>query len=429
MTSVTATETRPRSQLLRVAAVGSVDDGKSTLIGRLLHDTKQLFDDQLAALAEASRRRGLAGLDLSLVTDGLRAEREQGITIDVAYRYAATPTRKLVIADCPGHVQYTRNMATGASTADAAIVLVDATRGLREQTRRHGTIAARFGVRRWVVAVNKMDLADWAPERFFALAEEVAALADRLGGVETHCVPVSALHGANVVDRAAEAPWWEGPTVLEALEALPVGDAVVAGPGPVGGRLPVQWVLRPATGRRAYAGMVAGGPLRVGDEVVVLPSGARSTIRAIWVHETPVEVAAPRRSVALELADDLDVARGDTVARAEDPPLLASALRAEVCWFADQPVRTGDRFLLRHTTRLTRAVVRSVEGRLDLDDLRLRPAAALEANDLGVLTLEVAAPLAVDPYERVRTTGSFILVDEASQVPVAAGLLHEDLVP
>jgi sulfate adenylyltransferase subunit 1 len=217
--------------------------------------------------------------------------------------------------------------------------------------------------------------------------------------------------------------------VLEALEALPVGDAVVAGPGPVGGRLPVQWVLRPAAGRRAYAGMVVGGPLRVGDEVVVLPSGARSTIRAIWVHETPVEVAAPRRSVALELADDLDVARGDTVARAEDPPLLASALRAEVCWFADQPVRTGDRFLLRHTTRLTRAVVRSVEGRLDLDDLRLRPAAALEANDLGVLTLEVAAPLAVDPYERVRTTGSFILVDEASQVPVAAGLLHEDLVP
>jgi sulfate adenylyltransferase subunit 1 len=429
MTSVTAAETRPRSQLLRVAAVGSVDDGKSTLIGRLLHDTKQLFDDQLAALAEASRRRGLADLDLSLVTDGLRAEREQGITIDVAYRYAATPTRKLVIADCPGHVQYTRNMATGASTADAAIVLVDATRGLREQTRRHGTIAARFGVRRWVVAVNKMDLVDWAPERFFALAEEVAALAGRLGCLEVLCVPVSALHGANVVDRAVEAPWWEGPTVLEALEALPVGDAVVAGPGPVGGRLPVQWVLRPAAGRRAYAGMVVGGPLRVGDEVVVLPSGARSTIRAIWVHETPVEVAAPRRSVALELADDLDVARGDTVARAEDPPLLASALRAEVCWFADQPVRTGDRFLLRHTTRLTRAVVRSVEGRLDLDDLRLRPAAALEANDLGVLTLEVAAPLAVDPYERVRTTGSFILVDEASQVPVAAGLLHEDLVP
>jgi sulfate adenylyltransferase subunit 1 len=426
---VTATETRPRSQLLRVAAVGSVDDGKSTLIGRLLHDTKQLFDDQLAALAEASRRRGLADLDLSLVTDGLRAEREQGITIDVAYRYAATPTRKLVIADCPGHVQYTRNMATGASTADAAIVLVDATRGLREQTRRHGTIAARFGVRRWVVAVNKMDLVDWAPERFWELAEEVTALAGRLGCLDVHCVPIAALHGANVVDRAAEAPWWEGPTVLEALEALPVGEAGVAGPGSVGGRLPVQWVLRRAGGQRAYAGMVAGAPLRVGDELVVLPSGARSTVQAIWVHETRIEVAAPRRSVALELADDLDVARGDTLALAQDPPFLASELRAEVCWFADQPVRGGDRLLLRHTTRLTRAVVRTVEGQLDLDDLRLRPAAELAANDLGVLTLEVATPLAVDPYERVRATGSFILVDEASQVPVAAGLLHEDLVP
>jgi sulfate adenylyltransferase subunit 1 len=424
MSAGPSTQQRPVTRLLRVAAIGSVDDGKSTLIGRLLHDTKQLFDDQVAALAEASRRRGLETLDLSLVTDGLRAEREQGITIDVAYRYASTPTQKLIIADCPGHVQYTRNMATGASTADAALVLVDVTRGLREQTRRHCTIAAQFAVRHWVVAVNKMDLVDWDPAAYQAVAEQIEALAARLGCDPPRCIPVSARTGANVVEPAPEVTWWPGPTILEALEQLPSGEHAEPRGAAIGGRLPVQWVLRHPGGGRSYAGMVVGGPLHVGDRVVVLPSGHSSRIREIRTHDGALSVARPRRSVTVELTDEVDVARGDCLALAEDPPQVVRSLDATICWFADAPAQVGGRYLLKHTTRLVRAQISALGGRLDLDTGDLGPASQLDVNDLGELTLQLAAPLAVDPYERVRATGSFILVDEATQVPVAAGMVR-----
>ena len=405
--------------LLRFAAIGSVDDGKSTLIGRLLHDTKQLFDDQVEALSSASRRRGMDGVDLSFVTDGLRAEREQGITIDVAYRYAATPRRKFVIADCPGHVQYTRNMATGASTADLAVVVVDATGGLREQTRRHCCIATLLGVRSWIVAANKMDLVGWDRAAFDTVAAEIADLAASLGADPPLVVPVSALHGDNVAAPSDAAPWYHGPTVLQALEDAPAGTWA----GGTGARLAVQWVLRRPGGGRDYAGMVSGGPLRPGDEVVVLPAGNRTTITAVSTYDGPLDVAVPPMSVAVSLADDVDVSRGDLIAPAAAAPEPRAELDATVCWFAATPLAGGQRYQVKHTTRVTPARVVAVDARLDVETMALSATGELQTNDIGLVRIATAVPLAADPYPANRVTGSFVLIDESTHATVAAGLV------
>jgi sulfate adenylyltransferase large subunit len=407
--------------LLRFAAIGSVDDGKSTLIGRLLFDTQQLFDDQLEAVSVASRRRGIGEMDLSLVTDGLRAEREQGITIDVAYRYAATPTRKYIIADCPGHVQYTANMATGASTADLALVVVDVTSGLREQTRRHTCIAALLGVDQLVVVANKMDLVDWDRDAYENVARQMGTLARRLSIESCTVVPISALHGDNVVERSDAAPWYDGPTVLQALERAPAGGwAAVHGTHVgTGARLPVQWVLRHGGGR-SYAGIVGGGPLRPDDEVVVLPGGQRTTVTAITTYDGALDEAPVGMSVSVDLAHDIDVSRGDLIASAEEPPLVTSDIEATVCWFGNRPLRKGDRLRVKHTTRVAPARVTEVLSRFDVNDLTLVDAGELADNEIGVVRLSTGTPLAVDPYRTNRVTGSFVLVDEATNATLAA---------
>lgn len=406
--------------LLRFAAVGSVDDGKSTLIGRLLTDTRQLFDDQIEAIEAASRRRGHEGIDLAFVTDGLKDERDQGITIDVAYRYAATPKRKFVIADCPGHFQYTRNMATGASTADLALVVVDARHGLREQTRRHICIAALLGVRHFVVAVNKMDLLDWDQLAFTRAAEGIAELAGSLGVDSVLCIPISALHGDNVASVSAAAPYYAGPSVLEALESAPTATVNSLG---AGARFPVQWVLRHPGGGRSYAGMVNGGSFTLGDEVVVLPSGQRTRISGIDNFDGPLAQARAALSVSLSLEDDLDVSRGDLLARVDDAPVPTNSFVATLCWFADGPLGTGSRFRVKHTTRVAPAVVSEVTGRLDVNAMMLEGADKLETNDIGVVRLDVATPLALDEYRVNRITGSFVLIDATTNATVAAGMV------
>jgi sulfate adenylyltransferase subunit 1 len=411
--------------LLRFATIGSVDDGKSTLIGRLLFDTLQLFDDQLDALSTASERRGLGEVDLSFVTDGLRAEREQGITIDVAYRYAATPHRKFVIADCPGHIQYTRNMATGASTADLALVLVDASAGLREQSRRHICIAALLGVDQLVVCANKMDLVDWDTSAYQRIVDEMQTLARRLGLVSCTVIPISALNGDNVVERSDAAPWYDGPTVLDSLESAQAGGwasqhGVSHGSG---ARLPVQWVLRQPGGGRTYAGMVNGGAFRTGDDVVVLPVGQRTTVRSIETADGPLSRAEVGLSVSLRLADDIDVSRGDLIAAIEDAPEVTDTFEATVCWFQDRPLVSGDRLRLKHTTRVTPVIVEGIEGIFDVNELAVSEATELHENDIGIVRLHTALPLALDPYTSDRITGSFVLIDERTMATVAAGMV------
>jgi bifunctional enzyme CysN/CysC len=410
--------------LLRFATIGSVDDGKSTLIGRLLFDTRQLFDDQLDAINAASERRGLGEVDLSFVTDGLRAEREQGITIDVAYRYAATPHRKFVIADCPGHIQYTSNMATGASTADLALVLVDATGGLREQTRRHICIAALLGVDQLVVCANKMDLVDWDKAAYQGIVDEMETLARRLGVAACTVIPISALHGDNVVERADTAPWYDGPTVLDALESASAGGwasqhGLRQGNG---GRLPVQWVLRQPGGGRSYAGMVNGGPFRTGDPVIILPQGQYSTVRSIETADGPIPRAEVGLSISLKLNDDIDISRGDLISSLEEQPTVTDEFEATVCWFGERPLAAGDRVKLKHTTRVTPAIVESIEGIFDVNELEISQAAELKENDIGIVRIKTATPLALDAYAVDRITGSFVLIDDLSFATVAAGM-------
>ncbi len=412
-----------RSELLRIATAGSVDDGKSTLIGRLLHDSKSIFEDQLEHVVKTSERRGDGYVNLALLTDGLRAEREQGITIDVAYRYFATPRRKFIIADTPGHEQYTRNMVTGASTADLSIVLVDARKGVSEQTRRHAYIASLLRIPHLVVCVNKMDLVSYDEEVFYEILEEMTDWAARLSIPDITFIPISALNGDNVVERSDAMQWYGAAPLLWHLEHVVIApDRNLADL-----RFPVQWVIRPMSEAhhdyRAYAGQIAGGVLRPGQEVVVLPGGQRTTIAAIDTHGGELAAAFPTMSVALRLADELDVSRGDMIVEAADQPTVSRELEAHVCWMSERPLAPGGRYAIKHTTRSARAIVDSIEHRVDVNTLDHQPADRLGLNEIGRVRLRISAPLVVDPYARNRATGSFILIDESTNDTVGAGMI------
>src|SRR3954447_4941857 len=410
--------------LVRLVTCGSVDDGKSTLIGRLLYDSKEILADQLAHIADVSARRGLDTIDLALLTDGLRSEREQGITIDVAYRYFATPRRKFILADCPGHVQYTRNMVTGASTAEVAIVLVDARQGPTEQSRRHTFLASLLGLNHLVFAVNKMDLVDWDESVYDRIVDELTDFSARLEIPDTTFIPVSALHGDNIVERSTNADWYGGPPLLWHLEHLHVAsDRNLRDV-----RFPVQYVIRPQTDEhhdyRGYAGQVAGGVLKADDEVLVLPSGRSSRIARIETYDGDVAEAFSPMSVTVHLEDDLDVARGALICRPHNHPLPTRELDATICWMTEQPLRPGARLAIKQTTRTARIIVDALRYRLDVNTLhRDLEAPELGLNDIGRVTLRSSAPLIVDPYSRNRATGSFILVDEATNNTVAGGMV------
>ncbi|MFD4032587.1 sulfate adenylyltransferase subunit 1 [Streptomyces sp. NPDC058637] len=419
----TTIEQLSTTTLLRFATAGSVDDGKSTLVGRLLHDSKSVLTDQLEAVALASANRGQEAPDLALLTDGLRAEREQGITIDVAYRYFATPRRRFILADTPGHVQYTRNMVTGASTAELAVVLVDARNGVVEQTRRHVAVAALLRVPHVVLAVNKMDLVEYAEPVFAEIAEEFTAYAASLGVPEITAIPISALVGDNVVEPSEHMDWYGGPTVLEHLESVPVSHDLTDSPA----RFPIQYVIRPQTTEhpdyRGYAGQIASGVLRVGESVTVLPSGRTSTIAGIDSLGESVDIAWAPQSVTLRLADDLDISRGDLIAPAADAPDTTRDVEATVCHVADRPLTVGQRVLLKHTTRTVKAIVKDIPSRLTLDDLSQHPAPGqLVANDIGRVVVRTAEPIALDAYAASRGTGSFLLIDPADGTTLTAGM-------
>ena len=414
------------SELLRLVTAGSVDDGKSTLIGRLLFDTKQILVDQLEHIEDASRRRGHDYVDLALLTDGLRAEREQGITIDVAYRGFVTPRRRFQLADAPGHVQYTRNMVTGASTADVAVILVDARKGVIEQTRRHSYITAMLELPHVVYAVNKMDLVDFSEERFDEIARELAELTSLLHVRDATAIPVSALKGDNVVEKTDAMPWYAGPTLLAHLEVIEVS----ASRNLDDRRFPVQWVIRPMTDEhhdyRGYAGQVASGIWRAGDEVVVLPSGQRTRVAAVEIAGEPRDEALPDESVTILLEDDVDVSRGDLLADPERPPIVARELVARVSWMADKPLEDRARLLIKQTTRTVPARAEEVISVVDIETLEDRPTPGrMELNDLGVVSFRLAEPLVVDPYKENRWTGSFILIDESTNDTVGAGMVVE----
>ncbi|GAB3113259.1 GTP-binding protein [Streptomyces calidiresistens] len=413
----------PPTGTLRFATAGSVDDGKSTLVGRLLHDSKSVLADQLAAVEAVSRQRGRQAPDLALLTDGLRAEREQGITIDVAHRYFATPRRRFILADTPGHVQYTRNMVTGASTADLALVLVDARHGVVEQTRRHLAVAALLCTPQVTLVVNKMDLVGHSEQVFADIAAGFARCARSLGVRGVTAIPVSALDGDNVVRPSDTMGWYAGPTVLEHLETVPSG----VDPRTQATRLPVQYVIRPQSGvhrdYRGYAGQLTSGVLRVGDRVTALPAGLNSTITAIDTPAGPAGEARAPQSVTVRLADDIDVSRGDLLAPVAGAPRLTRRLTATVCHLTERPLRPGQRVLLRHTSRTVRAVVESIDSRLDLRDLAEKPGATtLEVNDIGRITVRTAEPLALDGYTELRRTGAFLLIDPEAGDTLTAGM-------
>jgi sulfate adenylyltransferase large subunit len=416
------TRARP-TELLRIATAGSVDDGKSTLIGRLLYDSKQVLTDQLEHVIETSERRGDGYLNLALLTDGLRAEREQGITIDVAYRYFQTKRRKFIIADTPGHEQYTRNMVTGASTADLSVILVDARNGVSEQTRRHAYIASLLRIPHLVVCVNKMDLVDYDEEVFDRIEDEMTDWAARLDIWDITFIPISALHGDNVVDRSQNMDWYGGPPLLYHLEHV----VIATDRNMVDVRFPVQWVIRPMDEAhhdyRGYSGQVAAGVLSPGDEVMVLPSGAKTRIAAVDAFEGELEAAFPTMSVTLRLADELDVSRGDMIVNPDDPPVPGRKLDAMVCWMSSAPIRPGARYALKHTTRSVRAIVDELEYKVDVNTLEHAAAPELALNEIGRVKLRLSAPVMVDRYRRNRTIGSFILVDESSGDTVGAGMV------
>jgi sulfate adenylyltransferase large subunit len=411
-------------ELLRFATAGSVDDGKSTLIGRLLYETKSIFEDQLQAVERTSKSRGDEYVNLALLTDGLRAEREQGITIDVAYRYFATPKRKFIIADTPGHIQYTRNMVTGASTADLALILVDARQGILEQSRRHAFLATLLRVPHLVLCINKMDLVGYDQAVFERIRRDFRAFATKLDISDLTFIPISALHGDNLVARSPNMPWYEGAVLLHHLEQV----HIASDRNLIDARFPVQYVIRPMSKKfhdyRGYAGRVAGGVFRPGDEIMALPSGLTSRIASIDTPDGPVSEAFPPMSVTLNLEDDLDLGRGDMLCRVKNQPTTAQNLDAMVCWLSEQPLRPNQRLLIKHTTRSARALLRDVQYKMDVNTLhRDEQDKNLGLNDIGRVTVRTTAPIFFDPYRRNRETGSFILIDEGTNATVAAGMI------
>ena len=413
-----------RMELLRFTTAGSVDDGKSTLIGRLLVDTKAVFEDQLAHVQQVTERRGQTGLDLALITDGLRAEREQGITIDVAYRYFSTPRRSFIIADTPGHVQYTRNMVTGASTANAAIILIDARNGVAQQSRRHAFIASLLGIPHLIVAVNKMDLVDYAEARYDQIRREFREWAAKLGQVDLRFIPISALNGDMVVTRGDNMPWYAGWTLLGLLEDLEIGTDRNL----IDFRFPVQLVSRPQTDDlhdfRGYMGRIESGAVAVGDDIVVLPSGLRSKVKEIVTYGGNLDHAFAPQSITLTLEDDIDISRGDMIVRPKNVPRVESEFEAAICWMSEEPMQPRKKYLIKHTTRTVRGFIKDLRYRIDVDSLhRDVEAPTLELNEIGRCILKTQQPLYCDDYRENRATGSFIVIDELTNLTVGAGMI------
>jgi sulfate adenylyltransferase subunit 1 len=411
--------------LLRFTTAGSVDDGKSTLIGRLLYDSKSIFEDQLEAVEESSRRRGDENVNLALLTDGLKAEREQGITIDVAYRYFATPKRKFIIADTPGHIQYTRNMVTGASTANLAIILIDARKGVIEQTKRHSFIANLLRIQHLVIAINKMDLVDYSEEVYSKIVSDFHDFASRLDNIiQITDIPISALNGDNVVDKSDKMPWFQGPTLLYHLEHVYVGGEE----NHVDARFPVQWVIRPMSDDwhdfRGYAGRIAGGVFKPGDEIMVLPSGFKSRVKAIHTTEGELEEGFAPQSVCLTLTDEIDISRGDMIVKANNPPDVVQDIEAMICWFSPKSMPPRAKLIVRHTTQETKVIIQEIKYHVDINTLhKIEGVDSFQMNDIGRITLRTATPLIRDSYRRNRITGSFILVDPGTNETVAAGMI------
>jgi sulfate adenylyltransferase subunit 1 len=416
-------------EILRFNTCGSVDDGKSTLIGRLLYDSKNLMEDQLEALERSADITGGGQINLANLTDGLRAEREQGITIDVAYRYFATPRRKFIVADTPGHVQYTRNMVTGASTANLSIVLIDARQGVIEQTRRHTYLAALLGIPHLVIAVNKMDLVDWSEDRFLEIREQIESFLPKLDVFrDVKFIPLSALHGDNVVDASKHTPWYEGPALLAHLETVHIASDWNLSAF----RFPVQWVNRPNNPTdpklhdfRGLSGQIAAGIIRKGQQVLVLPAGLKSVVKEIWTYDGPLDEAFCPKSVTLCLEHDLDVSRGDVIVGFENLPGLNSDLHAKVCWMHPRPLQQGKKYFLKHTTQTVQAIVSSLETRINISTFEAEPdPRELAMNDIGIVRLKTAKPLVFDGYTNNRLTGSFILIEQGSNTTAAAGMLY-----
>jgi sulfate adenylyltransferase subunit 1 len=410
-------------ELVRFSTAGSVDDGKSTLIGRLLYDSQNVYEDHVRAVTKAASANVAAAIDFAQLTDGLRAEREQGITIDVAYRYFSTTHRKFIIADTPGHEQYTRNMATGASTADVAIILVDARKGILTQSRRHAYIASLLGTRHIVAAVNKMDLVEYSRAVFEALERDLQQLAGKLGISGLFSIPISALHGDNVVERGIRMPWYEGPTLLEYLETVPTGHDAASAPF----RLPIQRVIRPDQHYRGFAGQIASGSVWPGDRVVALPSGKTSRVKSITTFDGDLARAVAPMSIALTLEDELDISRGEMLAAAHEAPAVAANFLAALVWMNAEPLDPNKTYLLKHTSQTVKATVKTIQHRVNMQTLEPEPAATLELNSIGVVEVETTRPLFLDTYTAQRTTGSFILIDVESHATVAAGMVREIL--
>ncbi len=416
--------TTAHTELLRFTTAGSVDDGKSTLIGRLLYDSKSIFEDQYEAISKTSEKRGEEGVNLALLTDGLKAEREQGITIDVAYRYFSTPKRKFIIADTPGHIQYTRNMVTGASTANVALILVDARQGVVEQTRRHAFLASLLQIPHLVVCINKMDLVDFDQEAYEKIKDDFSEFSHRLDVKDVEFIPMSALLGDNVVDRSTNMPWYNGATLMYYLENVHIGSD----DNFIDCRFPVQYVIRPYNDAyhdyRGYAGRVAGGVFKPGDKVTVLPSGFSSSIERIETYDGPVEEAYPPMSVTMLLTDDIDISRGDMIVRENNQPEVTQDVEVMICWFNEKPLQERGKYAIRHTTQEVRCIVKEVRYRLDINTLhRDEENKTIRMNDIGRLLLRTTSPLFIDPYRRNRITGSLIMIDEQTNETVAAGMV------
>ncbi|MCB1141535.1 MAG: GTP-binding protein [Leptospiraceae bacterium] len=413
--------------MLRILTAGSVDDGKSTLIGRLLFDSKSIFEDQIAAIRESSEKRGDAYTNLALLTDGLKAEREQGITIDVAYKYFATPKRKFIIADTPGHIQYTRNMVTGASTANLAVLLVDARKGISEQTRRHTFLVSLLGIPHIILCINKMDLVNYSEEIFESIQNEYTEFSKKLGIRDLHCIPISALQGDNVVERSQNMNWYKKETVLEYLESVPISEDWNYDLG----RMSVQWVIRPMSDEhhdyRGYAGQISAGIFRKGDPVVIYPSGLKTTIKAIDLFDREIEKAGPPLSVTIRLENELDISRGDLITTEKNPPIVSNEIITYVCWMDTKPLQKGGKYFLQHGTSLIKCIILDIVYKIDISTIgKIKDINSLELNDIARVIIKTSRPLVYDDYFENRSTGSFILIDELTNNTSGAGMITSE---